>query len=149
MAWSGYQAWLASTRDSSDPRNQWVYAQTGSGVYTIRNRVEAYAQVAAEGRTVMVDIFSRENLWPLPWYLRAYPNVRWWRAVPQDGRPAPILLTSPAMEPDLIRMLYEIPPPGERELYMRMFSEYVELRPGVEIRGYVSKQLWDRLELGH
>jgi hypothetical protein len=53
------------------------------------------------------------------------------------------------MEPDLIRKLYESPPPGERELYMQMFPEYVELRPGVEIRGYVSKQLWDRLQQRH
>jgi len=149
IAWSGCQAWLASTRDSSDPRNQWVYAQTGIGVYTIRDRVAACAQAATQGRQVALDIYSRENLWPLPWYLRGYPNARWWRAVPADGLPAPILLASPAMEPDLIRKLYERPPPGERELYMQMFPEYVELRPGVEIRGYVSKQLWDRLERTH
>jgi predicted membrane-bound mannosyltransferase len=143
------QAWLASTRYSSDPRNQWVYAQTGNGVYKIRDSVEACAQAAAQGHQVAVDIYSPENLWPLPWYLRGYPNVRWWRAVPADGPPAPILLASPAMEPDLIRKLYESPPPGERELYMQMFPEYVELRPGVEIRGYVSKQLWDRLQQRH
>jgi uncharacterized protein (TIGR03663 family) len=146
MAYSGWQAWQASTRYASDPRNQWVYAQTGTGVYTIRDRVEALAQAGEQGRRIAIDIYSRENLWPLPWYLRGYPNVRWWRAVPAEGRPAPILLASPAMEPDLIRKLYESPPPGERELYMQMFPEYVELRPGVEIRGYVSKQLWDRLE---
>jgi predicted membrane-bound mannosyltransferase len=147
MVYSGCQAWLASTRYSSDPGNQWVYAQTGIGVYTIRDRVAAFARVAAEGRQVAVDIYSRENLWPLPWYFRGYPNVRWWRAVPEDGRAATIVLASPAMEPELIRKLYESPPPGERELYMQMFPEYVELRPGVEIRGYVSKQLWDRLDL--
>ena len=45
--------------------------------------------------------------------LRGYPNVRWWREVPADGPPAPILLASPAMEPDLIRKLYESPPPGD------------------------------------
>ena len=143
---SGCQAWLASTRDSSDPRNQWVYAQTGIGVFRIRDRVEACAQAAAQGRRVAVDIYSSENLWPLPWYLRVYPNVRWWREVPTGGRPAPIVLASPSMEPELIRELYERRPPGERELYMQMFPEYVELRPGVEIRGYVSKPLWDRLE---
>lgn len=146
IAFSGWQAWQASTRYASDPRNQWVYAQTGTGVYTIRDRVEALARASEPGRQVAVDIYSRENLWPLPWYLRGYPNVRWWHAVPAEGRPAPIVLASPAMEPDIIRKLYEGPPPGERELYMRMFPEYVELRPGVEIRGYASKQLWDRLE---
>jgi predicted membrane-bound mannosyltransferase len=146
MTYTACQAWLASTRYSSDPRNQWVYAQTGVGIYEIRDRVEACVQAAAQGRQVPVDIYSRENLWPLPWYLRGYPNVRWWREVPAQGLPAPILLASPAMEPDLIRKLYERPPPGERVLYMQMFPGYVELRPGVEVRGYVSKQLWDRME---
>jgi hypothetical protein len=40
--------------------------------------------------------------------------------------------------------LYEGPPPGERELYMTMFDAFVELRPQVEVRGYVAKSLWDR-----
>jgi hypothetical protein len=53
------------------------------------------------------------------------------------------------MEPDLIRKLYEAPPPGERVLYMQMFPEYVELRPGVEVRGYVSKLLWDQMDRPH
>jgi hypothetical protein len=52
------------------------------------------------------------------------------------------------MEPDLIRKLYEGPPPGERELYMNLFAGYVELRPQVEVRGYLSKQLWDRTHWG-
>jgi hypothetical protein len=52
------------------------------------------------------------------------------------------------MEPDLVRKLYEGPLPGERELYMNMFPGYVELRPQVEIRGYVAKSLWDRREQG-
>jgi predicted membrane-bound mannosyltransferase len=146
MTYTACQAWLASTRYSSDPRNQWVYAQTGVGIYEIRDRVEACVEAAAQGRQVPVDIYSRENLWPLPWYLRGYPNVRWWREVPPYGLPAPILLASPAMESDLIRKLYESPPPGERVLYMQMFPGYVELRPGVEVQGYVSKQLWDRME---
>ncbi len=146
MALSGWEAWQASTIYASDPRNQWAYSQTGTGVYEIRDRVQAFVQAREQGRQVAVDIYSRENLWPLPWYLRGDPNVRWWRAVPAEGHPAPIVLASPAMEPDLIHMLYESPPPGERELYMRMFPGYVELRPGVEIRGYVSKQLWDKLE---
>ncbi|MGD0775613.1 MAG: hypothetical protein ABSC05_22600, partial [Candidatus Solibacter sp.] len=91
-----------------------------------------------------IEIYTRENLWPLPWYFRAYPNVRWWRQVTIPGRAAPIILVSPAMEQDVARKLYEGPPPGQRELYMNLFSGYVELRPQVEVRGYVAKSLWDR-----
>jgi len=141
LAW---QAWMAAVPYAADPRNPWAYAQTGTGVFAIRDRVEEFAGVAPEGRNIAIDIYTRENLWPLPWYFRTYPNVRWWRQVIVPGRAAPIVLVSPAMEQDLARKLYEGPPPGERELYMNLFPAYVELRPWVEVRGYVVKSLWDR-----
>jgi hypothetical protein len=47
------------------------------------------------------------------------------------------------MEPALARKLYELPPPGQRELYMNIFDRRVELRPGVELRGYAAKTLCD------
>jgi hypothetical protein len=49
------------------------------------------------------------------------------------------------MEEALARKLYESPPPGQRELYMRMCDRHIELRPRVELRGCVVKSLWDRL----
>jgi len=137
LAW---QAWVASVVESSHPRNQWAYAQTGTGVFTIRDRVAEFARDAA----VPLDVYSNENLWPLPWYLRAYRNVRWYRAVPEGGRPARIILASPAMEAAVAQRIYEGPPPGEREMYMELFPAPVELRPAVEIRGWVAKSLWDR-----
>jgi hypothetical protein len=30
-------------------------------------------------------------------------------------------------------------------MYVNMFDRYVELRPSVEVRGYVAKSLWDDL----
>ena len=131
-------AWLAATRFDTDARNPWAYGHTGPGVYTIRDRVAEFPRATA------IDVFSTENLWPLPWYLRQFPNQHWWREVPLVGAAAPIVLVSPALEPDLIRKLYEGPRPGERELYMNLFENRVDLRPGVEVRGYAAKSLWDR-----
>jgi hypothetical protein len=54
------------------------------------------------------------------------------------------------MESALVRRLYDLPPPGERELYVGIFEKPVELRPQVELRGYAAKTLWDdfrRLEV--
>jgi hypothetical protein len=48
------------------------------------------------------------------------------------------------MEPGLLHKFYEVPPPGQRELYVPMFDRYTELRPSVEVRGYVAKWLWDQ-----
>lgn len=142
----GLEAWVAGILYAADPRNPWVYAHTGMAVFTIRDRVEAYAMASPESRSVAIDVYTRQNLWPLPWYLRRFPNVRWFSQVVIAGPAAPIVLVSPAMEPDLVRKLYEGPPPGERELYMNLFPGYVELRPQVEILGYVAKSLWDRKE---
>ena len=143
LAW---QAWIAGVPKAADIRNPWAYAHTGVGVFTIRDRVAECARAAPERQNVAIDVYTRENLWPLPWYFRDYPNVRRWRQVTVPGRAAPVVLVSPAMEPDLARKLYEGPPPGERELYMNLFPRYVELRPQVEVRGYVAKSLWDRVE---
>ena len=140
------EAWMASVQYATDTRNPWVYAQTGRDVFMMRDRIGEFARVAPERNRLAVDIYSSENLWPLPWYLRQLPNVRWYRQVAIRGRAAKIVLVSPAMEPDLTRKLYEGPPPGERELYMNLFPGYTELRPSVEVRGYVAKSLWDLSE---
>ncbi|MCP5118461.1 MAG: hypothetical protein GY953_47220 [bacterium] len=98
-----------------------------------------------DGHAVEVDIFSTANLWPLPWYLREFPNVRWWRGVSGDTPLAPIILATPEMEAALVERMYESPAPGQSELYMHMFDERLDLRPGVEVRGFIPKSLWDRL----
>jgi predicted membrane-bound mannosyltransferase len=140
-----WQAWLAAGRYSADPRNPYVYAHTGRDVYLIRDRLEALAQAHPDGHNLHIQVFSTENLWPLPWYLRSFTRVRWWNGAPDQEPPAPVILASPNMEEALTRKLYESPPPGERELYMRLFEGYIELRPQVELRGYVAKSLWDKL----
>src|SRR5262249_26064867 len=132
-------AWAVTVPLATAAANPWVYAQTGPGIFTIRDRI---AQFAAQDTGI--DIYTKENWWPLPWYLRHYSHVRWWREVPMQGGAAGIVLVSPELEPDVARKLYEGPPPGERELYMNLFERPVELRPGVEVRGYVAKSIWDR-----
>jgi len=127
----GFQAWRASFPLSSDPRNPYAYAHTGRDVYAIRDRLEGL------GRGMPVQVISSQNLWPLPWYLRAFPHVEWWRSLGPGYRPADVILITPEMEPALIHELYEVPPPGSRELYRSIFDRYMELRPQVELRGYI------------
>ncbi len=90
-----------------------------------------------------VQIISRENLWPLPWYLRGLARVEWWNGVPESAPSAPVILVTPDMERALVRKLYDLPPPGERELYVSIFERPVELRPRVELRGYAASRLWE------
>lgn len=141
----GWQARAASFQYASDPRNPWVYAHTGKDVFLIVKQVEALAAADPAGRAMPIQIFTRTNLWPLPWYFRRYPGVRWWNGVSDTAPIAQVILATPDMEPALLHRIYEVPPPGHREMYVDMFDRYVELRPRVEVRGYAAKSLWDEL----
>ena len=98
---------------AAEPRNPYAYVHTTRDVYAIRDRLGSRGL-----RSRGIDIVTGENWWPLPWYLRRYSQVRWWSAPPRAGRVGPILLCSPANEDAVARLLYELPPPGERELYV-------------------------------
>jgi len=137
---------VTSRTYSSDPRNPYAYAHTTTDVYVIRDRLERLAAADPQGREMRVQVVSRENLWPLPWYLRSFSHVEWWRGVVDEMQPASVILASPDMETALAHRLYETPPPGERPLYVSMFRREIDLRPGVELRGYVKQSLWDAYE---
>jgi uncharacterized protein (TIGR03663 family) len=139
----GWQAYAASFRFASDPRNPYVYAHTGTDVFEIVGRVRALARAHPDGSSMPVQVISRENLWPLPWYLRRLSRVGWWREVADSAPSAPVILVTPDMEAALARKLYDLPPPGERELYVSIFERPVTLRPGVEVRGYAASRLWE------
>ena len=143
VAHLGWLAWESGTRYGADPANPWVYAHTGTDVFRIAQRMDELAAAYPGGYALPVQIVTHENLWPLPWYLRRFSNVQWSDSVAAFASKAPAILATPEMEPALVSKLYEQPPPGQREMYMNMFDRYTELRPRVEIRGYVSKPLWD------
>ncbi|MGA2197777.1 MAG: flippase activity-associated protein Agl23 [Bryobacteraceae bacterium] len=143
VAHLGWLAWQSSTRYAADPCNPWVYAHTGTDVFRIAARMESLAAVYPGGYALPVQVISRENLWPLPWYLRRFTGITWWNGVSATAPDAPVILATPDMEPAIESKLYEQPPPGRREMYMNLFERYAELRPRVEIRGYIAKPLWD------
>jgi len=140
----GGQAFAASFRFAADPRNPYVYAHTGTDVFTIVGRLRDLARAHPDGTAMPVQVISRANLWPLPWYLRDFSRVAWWNGVSEHAEDAPVIVLTPDMEPALVRKLYELRPPGERELYVRLFERPVELRPQVEIRGYAAMSLWEK-----
>ena len=147
-------AWQSSAAKylyNADSRNPYVYAHTGPDIVRIANRVKEMAQAHEEGLATPIQIYCPGNdYWPLPWYLRGY-RVEYTNTVAEASPSAPIILIQPPLESALMRKLYELPPPGQKELYMHLFYDdgqvpYMELRPGVEMRGFVAKSLWDRHE---
>jgi 4-amino-4-deoxy-L-arabinose transferase-like glycosyltransferase len=137
----GWQSYLAAGLLAISPRNPWVYAQTGPDALAIR---EAVARcVPPGGPAPDIAVYSAENLWPLPWYFRD-SRVRWFRATPTAGRAGDIVLVTPEAEAGLLRLLYDVPPPGERPLYLPLSPRPYQLRPGVEVRGYIAASLAER-----
>jgi len=129
-----HQAFVTSRQYSANPNNPYAYAHTSRDVYAIRDQMEKF-------RNLPVQVISAQNVWPLPWYLRSFPQVAWRRAVTDDMRPAPVILISAEMEPALLHLLYEVLPPGQRPLYVNLFPKYAELRPGLELRCYVQQSV--------
>jgi hypothetical protein len=56
------------------------------------------------------------------------------------------VIASAGLEDRLIAKLYDLSPPGKNNLYVPLFDAYIELRPGVELRGYATKDLWDEFQ---
>ncbi len=140
------QAWSLAGPEATDASNPYADAQTGADVLLIRDRVGQLARLHSEGERMPVQIVASEDLWPLPWYLRRYPNLSWRRAVPdKDTAVAPLVLLTPDFQPALLKRLSETPP-AQRDLYMSAFDRRVELRPGLELRGFAVKGLRDRVK---
>ena len=142
----GWQAYLASYKFSADPCNPYVYAHPTTDVFDIARRVEQIAQAHPDGRGMHIQVICPYNdYWPLPWYLRSFTNVGWYDKVDNDAPVAPLIIISPTVESAVSRRLYELP--GKKNLYLPMFETYMELRPQVEIRAFVTKDLWDSFQV--
>jgi uncharacterized protein (TIGR03663 family) len=144
LAW---QAYLGSYKFYADSRNPYVYAHPTEDVVTIAQRVRQLAKVHPDGSDMYIQVICPDDdYWPLPWYLRSLANVGWFNRVDEDVPAASVIIASPTVEQALLKRLYELPPPGQRQLYVPLFDGYMQLRPQVELLGFVSKDLWDRYQ---
>ncbi len=142
-----WQAYLGNYKYYADSRNPYVYAHPTTDVFTMVQRVEEIAHVHEDGHNMHIQVICPgSDYWPLPWYLRSFAKVGWWDKVNENVPSASVVIASASVEQELIRKLYELPPPGKKNLYVPLFDTYMELRPQIELRGYVRKELWDRFQ---
>ncbi|MFC2124818.1 flippase activity-associated protein Agl23 [Bacteroidota bacterium] len=143
-----WQSWAGSFEYYAEPENPYVYGHTSNDIKLVHEFVDKVASIHPEGQNMFIEIvFPGSDYWPLPWYLREYPNIGWWNHVDFNVPAAPLVIASPEVEEDLLRKWFETPAPGYKTLYMPLFNEYITLRPGVELRGYLSKETWDKLQV--
>jgi uncharacterized protein (TIGR03663 family) len=131
----GWQAWRAAITYAADPRNPYVYAQTVPDAVRMAARIRNLSALHPDGARMPVSVIApASEQWPLPWYLRAMPNVGYWTA-PGDAlaRQAPVIVSSLDHTAAL-----------ERSFGDRYVSEYFGLRPELLLAVHIERGLWDR-----
>ncbi len=145
LAWQAYQQ---NTNFNTDTSNPFVYAQTTKDIYKVTEKIKTIALAGPDKENTYIEVvFPAGNYWPLPWYLRSFENAGYFNEVNYSFPSAPIIITSPDFEQELIRKLYEMPDPGHKDLYVSMFERRVWLRPSVEMKIYVKKEMLDNLSV--
>ncbi len=144
------QSYLSNFKYEADPSNPYVYAHTSRDIFRVVESIEEIATIHPDGKNMLIEVICpADDYWPLPWYLRSFPNTGWWNKVNFSQPAAQVIIASPSVESELLKKLYEWPPPGERSLYVPLFRFPTELRPQVEIRGYIAKDLMDLYVQSH
>ncbi len=139
------EAFLASRVYDVNAGNPYVYAHPTKDVLTIARRVEEVSRAYPAGREMPVWVVCPDcDYWPLPWYLRSFKNVGYYNDVNEIRLSAPVVIASAGIQERLIGRLFDISPAGAKNLYVPLFDKGIELRPQVELRGYVTKDLWDQ-----
>ena len=141
LLWQSYQLNYVYYASQANP---YVYAHPGTDVFIIQKEVEEVVRAHTQQDKLYIQVLAENNdYWPLPWYFRSFDCVGWWDHVPNEEPPGSVIILNADLEPELIKRLYEKPPPGQRDLYLPLFDRYIELRPGIEFRGYIKKSDWD------
>jgi uncharacterized protein (TIGR03663 family) len=76
----------------ADERNPYAYAQTVDDILRLQKRVEQVASSNPSGKNLRIAVVAADA-WPLPWYLRGFPNVGFWQPDQNPGK-ADIYITS-------------------------------------------------------
>jgi len=143
---AGHLAWEAdrATNNFADPKhrnyfaasryNPYVYAHTSPDIVNLTKRIAELAAIAPSGDRLVVKVVTAD-CWPIPFYLRRYPNVGYWPAVPKDlGAPDVVIGNGDEGE--------QLSGEGAKPKYV---ASSFGLRPGVVLWIYVREDLWTKL----
>lgn len=148
-------SYLSNTKYAASPANPYVYSHTLADIYKISDEIIETVNASDAGNDTIVQIIGDGGgYWPFPWYLRSLNKVGYWNSVDENMPAAPIVITVATsydkridvLEGQVISHLYNYYPPGEKQLYVPLFNDYLEIRPYVEVRGYVTKKLWEQAQ---
>jgi uncharacterized protein (TIGR03663 family) len=116
-------------RYAADYRNPYVYAHTVPDFMNLIRRIREMEAISPKGRQLYIQVVADpKEMWPLPFYLRKFPNVGYWinaTAAPSSPKPD-IIIASPDFTPA----------PND------YLSEYYGLRPDHLLAIHIDAALW-------
>lgn len=122
------QAADLSFHSYDDEKQPYSYAHSRSDLLNLVNAIDTIAAGNPAGKNIGITIMSPEH-WPLPWYLRDYPNTGYWGKMVDTDQPIIIALENQKAE---IAQRF-----GDK---YREISEH-DLRPGNRLVLYLRKDL--------
>ncbi len=130
------QTSLAIHLYAADQRNPYVYSHTSTNLMRLLPLVRELQKTAPDG-AFEVLVINRDAGWPLPWYWRDIPSVKYLSAVPEtvDER---VVVAESTMQAAL-----EAKFGGKAYVMQGPFG----LRPGVMLNVWVEQALWERHSL--
>lgn len=111
-----YQALQLNFVHYDDDRYVYVYVHTTRDVFPMLEEIDRLAQRAGTGRQTLMTVTATEY-WPLPWYLRHYPFVRYAKPFVSDEA----LIIGPANQQMMLMASFD--------------SGYVQIRSGLNPAG--------------
>ncbi len=115
---------------AASPRNPYVYAQTTPDFMNLVKRIDELSAISPRGKNLLIEVVAKpDSTWPLPFYLRTYPNTGYWTdadSLPVDFRPD-IIISSASHETDPDSFL----------------TEYYGLRPDTLLALHIDDSLWN------
>ena len=146
----GHESWQINYLYPDAPENPYTYGHAREEVKKVSAKLDELKIKYSGLKNTRIDVIAQKGrYWPLPWYLRQYEHVAWRETVPENIACVPIVFITPEMESDFIRQIYEKTPFEKRKLYLLLYENDIELRPGVMIRGYIHKELWEKIMANH
>lgn len=128
------QAQRASQEFATDQRNPYVYAHTSKDLLRLVDRIRGVAAVQGNPATLAINVMAPGgDYWPLPWYLRGFPEVTWSVGIPDDPF-APIVVAGARLNAAL----------DEKSDKRWISVGYYEQRPRVFLEMFVELELWKR-----
>src|SRR5438874_1877232 len=128
-----YQAWRINYKYYADQRfNPYLYSTPVGDFMRLVDRIREVAKVSPSRKAVSVMVVSAD-CWPLPWYLRDFQNVWYYRNSQEIGQQRAFLMVGSADDAHLENILSEAWAPPQN----------FGLRRQVILSVYIEKKLWE------